>query len=75
MEPEEKAIELVNNYYNSIYDYVKKHKDGVLEQAKYCALIAVNNIIASNPHSNLFNTEVYSTISYWQQVKQEIEKI
>ena len=40
--------------------------------AKSCALIAVNNIIASNPHSNPLNTEVYSTMSYWLEVKQEI---
>ncbi len=45
------------------------------EQAKQCALIAVNMIISSNPHSNPFNTEVHSTMQYWGQVKTEIEKL
>ena len=43
--------------------------------AKQCALIAANEIILSNPHSNPFNTEVYSTMDYWEEVKQEIEKL
>jgi hypothetical protein len=45
------------------------------EDAKKCALIAVDEIILSNPHSNPFNTDVYSTMGYWQEVKQEIEKL
>ena len=43
--------------------------------AKQCALIAVNEIINSNPHSNPFNTNVESTMEYWEQVKQEISKL
>jgi hypothetical protein len=43
--------------------------------AKQCALIAVDEIINSNPHSNPLNTDVHSTMSYWQEVKQEIEKL
>ena len=43
--------------------------------AKQCALIAVDLIITSNPHSNPFNTEVYSTMDYWQEVKSELEKL
>jgi len=73
MTPKEKAKELVEKYFylfsveleNTIADY----------ECKECALIAVNYIIASNPHSNPFNTEVYSTMGYWQEVKQEIEKL
>jgi hypothetical protein len=37
-----------------------------------CALIAVDEIINSNPHSNPFNTELYSTMGYWIEVKNEI---
>jgi hypothetical protein len=43
--------------------------------AKQCALIAVEEIIKANPHSNPFNTDVYSTMDYWQEVKSEIEKL
>ena len=43
--------------------------------ARICALIAVDYIITSNPHSNPFNTDVHSTMAYWLEVKQEIEKL
>jgi len=43
--------------------------------AKQCALIAVYEIIKSNPHKNEFYTQVSSTISYWKEVKQEIKKL
>jgi hypothetical protein len=67
MEAKEKAKELVNKYLQ-IYD-------GRVVEGKKCALIAVDYIITSNPHSNPFNTDVYSTINYWQEVKTEIEKL
>jgi hypothetical protein len=59
MTPKEKSVELVNKYLQ-IYD-------GRVPQAKQCALIAVDEIIASNPMlpSNL----------NWLEVKQEIEKL
>jgi hypothetical protein len=44
-------------------------------EAKQCALIAVDEIINSNPHSNPLNTEVHSTMDFWQRVKIELEKI
>ena len=71
MTPKEKAEELVNKY--SIWcwnDVVCDYKI-----AKECALIAVNEIINSNPHSNPLNTEVYSTMDWWQEVKKEIKKL
>jgi hypothetical protein len=43
--------------------------------AKQCALIAVNEIINSNPHSNPMNTYGFSTMAYWLEVKHEIEKL
>jgi len=46
-----------------------------VELAKQCALIAVNELINSNPHSNPLNTNVESTMSYWQEVKQEIQAL
>jgi len=43
--------------------------------AKQCAIIAVQEIINANPHSNPFTTEVYSTMLFWQEVKQEINNL
>ena len=43
--------------------------------SKKTALICVNNIIAANPHSNPFNTSVYSTMYYWLEVEKEIETL
>jgi hypothetical protein len=74
MTPQEKAIELVDKFY-----FIEESQecdawiDGYL--AKKCAIIAVQEIILSNPHSNPFNTDVYSTMSYWEEVKTEIEKL
>jgi hypothetical protein len=72
MKAQEKAEELVLKYLrieNNTLEWFNKHI------AKQCALIAVEEIILSNPHSNPFNTDVYSTMSYWEQVKTEIAKL
>ena len=65
MKPKDKAEQLIYAYSTAvlidIYD------------AKLCALIAVDEIISSNPHSNPLNTNVESTMEWWQEVKQEIE--
>jgi hypothetical protein len=68
MTPKEKAEELVKKMY---------HLDNRAwyETCKQCALIAVDEIINANPHSNPLNTESYSTMNYWQEVKQELEKL
>ena len=74
MTPKEKAEELVLKYLR-----LKRHKmfNGWWHKmiSKQCALIAIDEIINSNPHSNPLNTDVHSTMSYWQEVKQEIEKL
>ena len=41
---------------------------------KRCALIAVEEIINANPYE-VTKTDMDSTIDYWQEVKQEIEKL
>jgi hypothetical protein len=46
-----------------------------IHAANRCAIIAVNEIINSNPHSNPLNTEVYPTMDWWQEVKKELEKL
>jgi hypothetical protein len=63
MEAKLKAEELVEKFY---WDY---------DRAKQCALIAVNEVILANPHSNPLNTDVYSTMLFWQEVKNEINNL
>jgi hypothetical protein len=80
MTPKEKAKELVHAMGFSVYTMLNTqtrvnepvHRN---PYAKACAMTAVNYIIASNPHSNPFNTDVHSTMGYWQNVKQELDKM
>jgi hypothetical protein len=64
MIPEIKAAQLVNKYFNFIYldlDY---------EQAKQCALIAVDEILTNNMYFKDANND-----KYWNDVKKEIEAL
>jgi hypothetical protein len=75
MTPKEKALELIKKYsfveiahYTSIYE------------VKECALIAVDEIINSNPYKlsleGKFLTEhITYDINFWEEVKKEIENI
>ncbi len=79
MKPKEKAKELVEKFIGKIpFADTKVYKDWKKEmnnKAKQCALIAVQEIINANPHSNPFTTEVYSTMLFWQEVKNEINNL
>ena len=73
MTPEIKAAQLVNKYFNFIYldlDY---------EQAKQCALIAVDEVLQSGPTKIVWeddNTEIpIMDEEWWESVKQEIENL
>jgi hypothetical protein len=68
MKPKEKAKDLFNKFIEFAQDW--DELDGYIVNkynAKQCALIAVDEIlpINSNPQA----------IKYWQEVKQEIEKL
>ena len=66
MTPKEKAGELVERYSGITREYEEGYGYSPnIENAKICALIAVDEIIN--------DVELYST--YWQEVKQEIEKL
>lgn len=60
MTPKEKAFSL---YFKFIRDVI-----GDDQKAKQCALIAVDEVIKNGFYSQLF-------YNYWEEVKQEIEKI
>ena len=62
MTPKEKAKELIDKMYFSSLKITKK-------DAKNCALIAVDEIL------NQFTWSPSNGTSYWQEVKQEIEKL
>lgn len=65
MTPKEKAIELSDKFY-LISSFFSD-----LEDTKECALIAVDEILKVVSFYNDTQTE----ITYWQEVKQEIEKL
>ena len=79
MTAKEKARQLVERYYfmlpnNGSFTGINS-VNSRWEEAKKCTLIAVEEIILSNPHSNPFNTDSYPTMDYWLEVKQELANI
>ena len=71
MTPKEKAIILIDMFFEYTNDADK------YEYAKKCALIAVDEIIESEPTytSSIFKGSFLKSdnTEYWQEVKQEIE--
>jgi len=65
MTPKEKALELYNKFRNEI-PVVSANVRG-----KRIALICVSEILKVNPQSD----QEYSTVSFWQEVKHEIDLI
>jgi len=77
MTPQEKALELVKKFYPILgginpadWEYFNK------EEAKQCAIIAVDEIIAELPEY-LFGHPILveKRINYYEEVKTEIEKL
>jgi hypothetical protein len=66
MTPKEKAEELVNRFIYRRTDYVE------IDDAKQCALIAVDEIIYYLEITLGVDKEDFE---YWQKVKEEIEKL
>lgn len=86
MTPKEKAEELLNKYINSSVVIDEKNKyfhPKPYDLAKQCALIAVDEIIRVCPYFDLKIRETedqlsafdFQFVSYWQEVKTEIEKL
>lgn len=72
MTTEEKAKRLVDKFFG--YTMNMNLIDSGLERAKQCALIAVDEIIELHKGKFMCEREEQNE-SYWQEVKQEIEKI
>jgi len=72
MTPKEQAVEL----YNKMYETGFKPKSVLIrtEQAKECAIIAVNEILKYSSFG-LPDMEGVFYDSYWQEVKNELEKL
>lgn len=84
MTPKEKAISLYESFYPQVQ--WKMGQEDCKDRAKKCALIAVDEIISSRKDDSQFDDTLSSTASeyytphpmyltYWEQVKQEIDKL
>jgi hypothetical protein len=71
MTPKEKAEELVNRYKNLYWHQTEQYLDS--EEAKICALIAVDEIFFALKYN--LDGATSGSVKYWQKVKQEIEKL
>jgi hypothetical protein len=76
MTPKEKANELFGKYYSRIEHTLSEeyspHERFIVKQ---CALIAVDEIIDSEPQYEWSNDYWKNPNDFWQEVKQEIEKL
>ena len=75
MTPKEKADELFDKYSYELSNHIF---NGTFDIAKQCALIAVDEVLKTNTLENRncgFVTLCEKHKEYWQEVKQEIEKI
>lgn len=68
MTPKEKAKDLIDKFAR-IDGYQDSIDLSKCEYEKQCALITVNEML------NTIGSEIFSEYKYWQEVKQEIEKI
>ena len=82
MTAKEKAEELVDKFYQTTpNEYFVNEPIGIKgrykswEQAKQCALIAVDEILNANPNYPEFKENEGTPIRYWEVVKQEIENL
>jgi diphthamide synthase subunit DPH2 len=77
MTPKEKAIELVYKYQYLVTTWDCYNDESLeivyrLPDMKQCALIAVDEILDA---SLLYFEDLDAYVNYWQEVKQEIEKL
>lgn len=69
MTPKEKAEELYNNMYHELPARMGRH-----EISKNCAIIAVDAIMDELTVMN-YGLQYLNRMAYWNEVKEEIEKL
>jgi len=69
MTPKEKATELSNKYFEQFLAFGEYLS---IQKANQCALIAVDEILNDSFYTTTINI---SGIYFWQEVKEEIEKL
>jgi hypothetical protein len=81
MTPKEKAIDLVEKYHIKVKVTFTEHSipsiinaQMLLSSSKKCALIAVDEV-TSNIEPSISEDVASARFKYWEQVKQEIEKL
>jgi hypothetical protein len=75
MTPKEKAKELVEKFRNEFNWVEKDHNVDLYRDTRQCALIAVDELIEAISF-NMYDEDSYNQEeNYWQEVKQEIEKL
>lgn len=74
MTPQDKAKELFNKYYSYLKSNLMDDKEAI-EDAKQCALIAVDEILDLNLGFSNCDENNWETDKFYQEVKQEIEKL
>jgi hypothetical protein len=72
MKPKEKAEELVEKFYSRATSYSLDRKNQN-ENAKQCALIAVDEIMKQC--YDYRDIDLQASYDYWEEVKSEIEKL
>lgn len=75
MTVKEKAKELVEVFWIEVEDNEYPTRKMSLNQAKQCALIAVDEVINSIKCCNECNEDASIEMAYWGGVKREIEKL
>lgn len=70
MTPQEKAEELIKKFFEPVR--WKLGQENVTQRAKQCALIAVDELLNDTDASSPFEID---RLEYWQEVKQEINKL
>jgi len=76
MTPKEKAKELIDKFQSRIKEYPSEiYEDDIeFQTARQCALVAVDEIIKSNPVTEQGSVFVRNFL-YWESVKEQLNKI
>lgn len=76
MTPKEKAEQLIGKYFDTFVNDEEEYYSGTAWRlSKKCALIAVDEIMKAIPDASDDDSPYNHELVYWQDVKQEIEKL